>query len=131
MNCLGFLTIYYFIKNVTKDIKIDPELLKLAALGNQAAYDSIVGLEYKAERNDWIYNSFFHVNVYFKDTTVSKKEQVPSVSLSDLWSSIGGILGLWAGVPIITVIEVVSLVARLINISIYGKVKKTNVKPVK
>ena len=82
------------------------------------------------ERDDWVCNSFFHVNVYFKDTTVSKQEQVPSVSVSDLWSSIGGILGLWAGVSVITVIEVVSLVVNVIKlIFVYGKVKKTKVEP--
>ena len=123
---------YNFIKNVTKDVKLDPEILMLAALGDQTAYDSIVGPMYKAERNKWVYSRFFHVNVYFRETIVSKQEQVPSVSLSDLWPSIGGILGLWAGVSVITMIEVVSLVAGLIKvIFMYGTVKKTKVDPFK
>ena len=121
-----------------KDIKIeslarvgfDPNLVKLAILGDQAAYSAIVGERFLAERKEWVYNSFFHVNVYFRDTAVTNQEQVPSVTLSDLWSSIGGILGLWAGVSVITVIEVVSLVGNLIkSLFLYGKVKKTPVEP--
>ena len=85
---------------------------------------------FSVERNEWVYNSFFHVNVYFRDKTVSKQEQVPSVSLSDVWFSTGEILGLWAGVSVITVIEVVSFVASLIKFfCTHGKVKKTPLKP--
>ena len=43
-------------------------------------------------------------------------KQVPSYGLVDLWSDIGGILGLWAGISIITVLEILSFVGRLFGI---------------
>ena len=107
---------------------IDPETLKQAILGDQTAYDSIVGSEFATARNNWVHNNFFHVNIYFRDSTVVVQKQVPSITLSDFWSSIGGILGLWAGVSIITVIEVISLIADLIKVVFtYNKVKRTNI----
>ena len=107
---------------------VDRQELKQAILGDQIAYDSIVGSEYANARNDWVYNTFFHVNIYFRDSTVVVQKQVPSITLSDFWSSIGGILGLWAGVSIITVIEVISLIADLIKVTFtYNKVKHTNI----
>ncbi len=85
---------------------------------------------YVLERNHWISKSFFHVNIYFRDLTVYQQEQVPAVSFPDLCSAIGGLLGLWAGVSVITIIEIFSLAANLMKALLFHrKGKKTLVVP--
>ncbi len=54
----------------------------------------------------WVKESFYHVNIYFHQTSVEQHIQEPSFSFPDLCSSIGGILGLWAGFSVMTIIEV-------------------------
>ena len=53
----------------------------------------------------WLRDSFYRLNIYFKETLVQYQRQIPSYSLADLWSDVGGVLGLWAGVSVVTVIE--------------------------
>ena len=53
----------------------------------------------------WLGDSFYRLNIYFKETLVQYQRQIPSYSLADLWSDVGGVLGLWAGVSVVTAIE--------------------------
>ena len=62
----------------------------------------------------WIANSFARVNIYFKDVTVTRKIQTPSYGLMDLLADIGGVLGLWVGVSIITIFEFLALLSELV-----------------
>ena len=41
----------------------------------------------------WLRNSFFRLNIYFKETLVQYQRQIPSYSLADLLSGVGGVLG--------------------------------------
>ncbi len=61
----------------------------------------------------WVKNSFYRVNIYFRQSAVEQHSQVASMSLADFWSSVGGILGLWLGISIMTIIEVLSCILKL------------------
>ncbi len=63
--------------------------------------------------SDWVHNNFLRINIHFKDITVTKTIQVPSYTLVDLWSNIGGILGLWIGMSIISGTERLVVFSRL------------------
>ncbi len=54
---------------------------------------------------DWIRGSFYRLNVYFAEPVVEVQRQVLHYSEADLGSGIGGILGLWAGLSIVSIIE--------------------------
>ncbi len=53
--------------------------------------------------------------------------QVASFSFADLWSSIGGILGLWVGFSVITIIEIMSFVMTSIYSYFYSFFKEKKV----
>ncbi len=61
----------------------------------------------------WVKDSFYRVNIYFRQSAVEQHKQVASISVADFWSSVGGILGLWVGFSIITIIEVLSYIFKL------------------
>ncbi len=77
------------------------------------------------EEIEWVEKSFVHVNLYFNDVIVQQQEQVVSLSLADLWSSVGGVLGLWAGISIITVVEIVNLLITIVTLLV-AKIKNRN-----
>ena len=68
--------------------------------------------------------NFLRLNVYVKDSKVMVTQQVPTYALSNLWSDIGGTIGLWAGLSFITVIEVIMLVITLIQVCLYKRIMK-------
>ena len=57
------------------------------------------------ELKSWTHNHFLRLNVYVHSKTVAVREQIPIITLVDLMSQIGGCLGLWLGISIVTVIE--------------------------
>ncbi len=61
----------------------------------------------------WIKKFFYRLNVYFSEPTIESHKQVISLSLTDLLSSVGGVLGLWVGISAITVVEMLVLVGKL------------------
>ena len=62
---------------------------------------------------DFITDNFVRVNVYLSDMEVEVQEQQPSYMLSNLFSDIGGTLGLWVGLSLLTVVELIQLVVKL------------------
>ena len=66
---------------------------------------------------EWITDSFARVNVYFEDVTVLRKKQTPSYNWNDLLADIGGVLGLWVGVSVITIFEFLTLLSQIILLS--------------
>jgi acid-sensing ion channel 2 len=66
-----------------------------------------------ATNYDFITDNFVRVNVYLSDMEVEIQEQQPSYLLSNLFSDVGGTLGLWVGLSLLTVVELLQLVARL------------------
>ncbi len=63
----------------------------------------------------WVKDSFYRLNVYFRQSTVEQHTQVASFSFADMWSGVGGILGLWAGVSVMTLIEVFSFIVNFVK----------------
>ena len=55
-------------------------------------------------------------NIYFKTTTVTHIEEQPMIKGFDLVSSIGGTLGLFVGMSILSMFEVFQLLCELISI---------------
>lgn len=42
--------------------------------------------------------------------------QLPAYGLADLFADIGGTLGLWMGISVLTIMELIELIIRLINL---------------
>ena len=66
---------------------------------------------------------FFHfrLNVYFRDVVVIENSQYPKTEWPDLFSALGGLMGLWAGLSVMTVTEFIFLACNVI-ISLLGKI---------
>ena len=77
-------------------------------------------------KTKWIKDSFYRLNVYFRQSTVEQHEQVPSFSIADLLSGIGGILGLWIGISVMTIIEIWSYLVKPIFGFFHSKKKFAN-----
>ncbi len=69
---------------------------------------TLLQTEYK-----WIKRYFYRLNIYFSEPTIESHKQVISFSFTDLMSSVGGVLGLWVGVSMVTVIEMLVFVAKI------------------
>ena len=63
---------------------------------------------------DLIRANFVRVNVYLHDLDVTSRVQQPSFCMSSLWSSVGGTLGLWAGISVVTLTECGALFLKII-----------------
>ena len=73
--------------------------------------------EDNATENDiynWINSHFLRINIFANSDIVSVKEQVPMYSLADLLCNLGGCLGLWVGMSIITIVEVMDLTVKIL-----------------
>ena len=60
----------------------------------------------------WIKTHFYRLNVYFRETAYEHHTQVERISLTDLLSGIGGTLGLWCGISVITAVEICVFIGR-------------------
>ncbi len=87
----------HFVENVTFVPDMNPNLLNLTSL-----HDAI---------SAWITSDFYKLKIYYKTASVEKHHQVAAFGLVDLWSAVGGILGLWFGASLLTLIEASQLFA--------------------
>ncbi len=87
------------IINATLRPSIDPLLMEYSSIDGAIAA--------------WIEGHFYRLNVYFRESTVEHYTQVASVSFTDLFSGVGGALGLWIGFSAITCIEIFMFLANL------------------
>ncbi len=88
-------------ENKSFTISINPSLLNLASIE-------------EAEKK-WIKETFYRLNIYFRSAKVELHTQVLNYTPADLWSGIGGILSLWVGLSVITVIEFMELIISLLK----------------
>ena len=54
---------------------------------------------------DWMWYNFARVNIYFSEAQIVEIVEVRSISLTTLLANIGGAVGLWAGLSVVTVVE--------------------------
>ncbi len=87
-----------------------PEMYEYVMDAPQSYYNVTTLKELNAK---WVKGSFYRVNIYFRQTSVEQHFQVASFSLADLCSSLGGILGLWLGFSVMTIIEICSFIIKL------------------
>ena len=66
-------------------------------------------------QSKWIGEYFYRLNVYFCEPDVTVHRQVPSFSFGDFWSGVGGVLGIWAGASVLTLLEVFSFLGSLVT----------------
>ena len=65
-----------------------------------------------------VYENFARVNIYFESTNVLRRTQVSSMTLTDMFANIGGTIGLWAGLSIVTMVEVMFLFVKICTLGI-------------
>ncbi len=65
------------------------------------------------EAHKFLLMNFLRLNVYFRDQEVEVHTQEASYVLANVFSDMGGTLGLWVGLSILTVAEVMQLLAKL------------------
>ena len=62
----------------------------------------------------WAKKSFLKLNVFSNSRTVSVKEEIPLYTQTELLSQLGGCLGLWLGISVVTCAELLHLVFTLV-----------------
>ena len=103
-------------------LRSDEELFQFARDDFAEVYEYAMGVprmyyeqNYQEMLNKmWVKNSFYRLNVYFRESSVEQHSQVASFSLADLWSGVGGIFGLWLGISVMTIIEMFSFLIHFI-----------------
>ena len=68
-------------------------------------------------RSNWnrAKNDFARINVFFADSNIVVTEEVPDYELPQLISDIGGQLGVWIGMSVVTMSESLVLIFRLLR----------------
>ena len=75
-----------------------------------------------------IRKNFVRLNIYLEDLTIEERIQKKSYEIQNLFSDIGGTLGLYIGLSIITLLEIIEVVIKLVNrlvLKIQNKRKKS------
>ncbi len=71
----------------------------------------------------WVTNHFVKLNIYSRNDLVLVKEETPKYTITNLLSSIGGCLGLWVGISVLTFSKFCDKVIGMTGI---GEEKKKN-----
>ena len=71
-----------------------------------------------------IHGNLLKLDIYFEDLYVEELNQIPAYGLENLLADIGGTLGLWMGISVLTIAELIELIIRLC--SIVTKADKTD-----
>ncbi len=67
------------------------------------------------EQYSWVQRHFLKLNVFPKSNVVSVTTEVPKYTITDLLCNIGGCLGLWVGMSVITLVETIDLVIKVFH----------------
>ena len=70
----------------------------------------------QARATQLIHQNLLRLNVNLEDLSVIEFKQMADYDIADLLSDIGGTLGLWMGISILTIMELVELAIRLVAI---------------
>ncbi|KAH9494544.1 hypothetical protein Btru_042391 [Bulinus truncatus] len=68
------------------------------------------------DASDLVRQNLIRLNIYLEDLSVVEYRQLPAYGLADLFADIGGTLGLWMGISVLTIMELVELVTRLVGL---------------
>ena len=109
----SFLTKEILSREDREDLKVYQQLWQIidTSLENSTNYEDY----------DFIGENFARLNVYLRELETLKVGQKAAYPLSNLFSDIGGTLGLWVGMSILTVVEITQLIIR-IGMVICGKI---------
>ncbi|GFS20679.1 FMRFamide-gated Na+ channel [Elysia marginata] len=72
--------------------------------------------EMAKEASDLIRQNMLRLNIYLEDLSVVEYRQLPAYGLADLFADIGGTMGLWMGISVLTIMELCELVIRLLGL---------------
>ena len=97
-------TILQRLNNTVFTPSIKPDYLKLDSL--------------EEATRKWVQETFYQVNIYFKQPIVEVHKQILNSDMADLWSAIGGVVGLWVGLTVVGAVEILELVAKLLQLLI-------------
>ena len=75
-----------------------------------------------AQLRDLMWHNLARVNIYFNEPQIVEIKEVASMSLLQLFANVGGAIGLWAGLSVITVLEFISLPCQLVHY--YGQQRR-------
>ncbi|KAK6180811.1 hypothetical protein SNE40_008796 [Patella caerulea] len=79
----------------------------------------------QAERaSKLIRQNLLRVNIYLEDLSVVEFRQMPAYDMADLFADIGGTMGLWMGISVLTIMELVELIIRLIMLLFYTETRQ-------
>ena len=82
----------------------------------QELFDNLHNTSFPSHvEQNWVYNNFFQLNVFFRDMVVVEHMQEPAFTLVDFCCNIGGVFGLWQGVSLLTLLEIVTFLSRLFH----------------
>lgn len=70
--------------------------------------------EYVKKLGQEALRDFVKINVYVGDSNVLQATEQPAISFTEMLSNVGGQLGLWIGVSVITICEVVEVVEMIV-----------------
>jgi uncharacterized membrane protein len=65
------------------------------------------------------------LNVYLEDLNVIEFKQSPAYLIEDLFADIGGTLGLWMGISVLTIMELIELLIQLVLLLFNSEKKHT------
>ncbi|XP_045160274.1 amiloride-sensitive sodium channel subunit beta-like isoform X2 [Mercenaria mercenaria] len=71
-----------------------------------------------------ISNNFLKLNIYYEDLNYENITEVPEIELQQFLSDVGGAIGLWIGLSILSLCELVQLFVELCDYGIHKTVKE-------
>ncbi|KAK0064092.1 FMRFamide-activated amiloride-sensitive sodium channel-like isoform X1 [Biomphalaria pfeifferi] len=93
----------------------DEEMSRNSSNSSDWSYTNQDKLKSKAA-SDLIRQTMLRLNIYLEDLSVVEYRQLPAYGLADLFADIGGTLGLWMGISVLTIMELMELIIRLIGL---------------
>ncbi|XP_052233186.1 degenerin del-1-like [Dreissena polymorpha] len=69
-------------------------------------------------------NNFLKLNVYYEDLNFQNITESPQITIHQFLSDVGGTIGLWIGLSILSLCELVQLFAELCNYGIHKTIKE-------
>ncbi len=111
------------------------KFVKSIATRNESNKNSKAHQQYKSfndnnttqdEINNWIRHHFSKLNVQSSTRFRVVKQDVPLYTMTDLLCNIGGSLGLWMGISLVTSVEIIQLLLKLMYQSVKGLLGKTS-----